>query len=331
MSEVIQNCIQYCTSQTARLALPEGDDPRVQAAALELLEKKIATPVLLGDASKITTTAASAEHDLSQIQIIDTNQSAPENQVRSLIGKKRKITEQTVTEFIQQPVYRSVAMLHTGEVDAMVAGAVLPTAEVLSASFAVGPKPGIETLSSFFIMGLQNPAEDVSRSLLFADCALNIAPTEEQLAEIAITSAESARKLLNTEPRVAMLSFSTHGSARHTSVSKVASAVQIVRERAPHIYIEGELQADTALIKRVANTKLEDPGEVAGQANVLIFPDLNSGNIAYKLVQYCGGAQAIGPILQGFSKPVCDLSRGASVEDIVSAAAVTLTLADEPN
>ena len=128
---------------------------------------------------------------------------------------------------------------HTGEVDAMVAGAVLPTAEVLSTSFAVGPKPGIETLSSFFIMGLQNPAEDVSRSLLFADCALNIAPTEEQLAEIAITSAESARKLLNTEPRVAMLSFSTHGSARHTSVSKVASAVQIVRERAPHIYIEG--------------------------------------------------------------------------------------------
>ena len=155
---------------------------------------------------------------------------------------------------------------------------------------------------------------------------INIEPDAEQLAEIAITSAHSARRLFGSEPRVAMLSFSTHGSASHHSVTKVAEAVSIVREKAPEIYIEGELQVDTALSPRVAETKLKDRGEVAGRANVLIFPDLNAGNIAYKLVQYCGGALATGPVLQGFAKPICDLSRGATVDDIVAAAAVTISL-----
>ena len=326
MSDVIENCTRYCKNRDNRLALPEGEDARIQAAAIEIQQKGIATPILIGNAKSIAKIAETEKNDLSNIEIIDTQAEIPSHLRDVLIGKKRKITKESVDEFIQLPVYRSVAMLHSGEADAMVAGAVLPTAKVLEASFAVGPKPGIETLSSFFVMDLQTPADGVSETLLFADCALNIAPTEEQLAEIAITSAQSARKLMNIEPRVAMLSFSTHGSARHASVSKVAAAVDIVRERAPDIHVEGELQVDSALSHRVASTKLTNTGEVAGRANVLIFPDLNAGNIAYKLVQYCGGAKATGPILQGFAKPVCDLSRGASVEDIVSAAAVTLTL-----
>ena len=328
MNEVINNCIRQCNSKNSRLALPEGEDPRIQAAALQIKAQNIASPVLLGDAATIASVAKTENHDLSAIDIVDTSELAPEHLSQVLLGKKRKITADNVADFIQHPIYRTVAMLHNDEIDAMVAGAVLPTAKVLEASFAVGPKPDIKTLSSFFIMALNNQSAEVADTLLFADCAINIAPTEEQLAEIAITSADSATKLMNVEPRVAMLSFSTHGSARHTSVSKVAAAVEIVRQRAPHIKIEGEVQVDTALSARVANTKLANPGEVAGRANVLIFPDLNAGNIAYKLVQYCGGAKATGPILQGFAKPVCDLSRGASVEDIVSAAAVTITLGD---
>jgi len=328
MNDVINNCIQQCNSKNSRLALPEGEDPRIQAAAIQIKAQNIASPVLLGDAAKIASVAKAENYDLSGIDVVETSDPAPEYLNQILVGKKRKITTDNVSEFTQLPIYRSIAMLHNGEIDAMVAGAVLPTAQVLEASFAVGPKPDIKTLSSFFIMALENHSEDVANTLLFADCAINIAPTEEQLAEIAITSADSAAKLLNVEPRVAMLSFSTHGSASHASVSKVAAAVDIVRQRAPHIKIEGEVQADTALSARVANTKLARPGDVAGRANVLIFPDLNAGNIAYKLVQYCGGAKATGPILQGFAKPVCDLSRGASVEDIVSAAAVTITLGD---
>ena len=326
MNDVINNCILQCKSKNSRLALPEGEDPRIQAAAVQIKELNIASPVLFGDSSTIASVARAQSNDLSGIDIIDTKDPSSEELNQYLVGKRRKITTDNVGEFMQLPIYRSIAMLHRGEIDAMVAGAVLPTAKVLEASFAVGPKPDIETLSSFFIMALGNQEEDITDTLLFADCAINIDPTEEQLAEIAITSAESAAKLMNVTPRVAMLSFSTHGSACHASVSKVAAAVDIVRQRAPHIKIEGEVQVDTALSARVANTKLASTGDVAGRANVLIFPDLNAGNIAYKLVQYCGGAKATGPILQGFAKPVCDLSRGASVEDIISAAAVTITL-----
>lgn len=329
MNDVIRNCIEKCKTKNSRLALPEGEDPRIQAAAILIQEQNIATPVLIGNADQIAATARAESNDLSKIAIIDSSQPIPEHLQEILVGKKKKITADNVAEFMQQPVYQSVAMLHSGDIDAMVAGAVLPTAKVLEASFAVGPQPNIKTLSSFFIMALENQAQGVADTVLFADCAINIAPTEEQLAEIAITSAKSAAKLMNAEPRVAMLSFSTHGSARHASVSKVAAAVEIVRAREPEIKIEGEIQVDAALSERVANTKLANPGDVAGNANVLIFPDLNAGNIAYKLVQYCGGAQATGPILQGFAKPVCDLSRGASIDDIVSAAAVTITLGDD--
>lgn len=321
MTDLLSQCINKARNASKRLVLPEGEDARVQAAALEILQKSIAVPVLLGDEKKIR-----ANRLLENIEILDSNAVPTTAMENALIGKRRKITSESVREYLELPAYRGAALLNNAEVDAMVAGAVLPTAKVIEAAFAVGPKPGIKTLSSFFLMSLQNPMEQIDSNLIFADCAINIEPDAEQLAEIAITSADSARKLLGTEPRVAMLSFSTHGSASHHSIDKVSEAVKIVRSKAPEIFIEGELQVDTALSMRVAETKLKETGEVAGRANVLIFPDLNAGNIAYKLVQYCGGALATGPVLQGFAKPICDLSRGATVEDIVAAAAVTISL-----
>lgn len=323
MNDVILNCINKLKGSGQKLVLPEGEDPRIQQAAVNLRELDIAQAILLGDQKSIL---EHATVDLSGIEIINPADATDPALANALVGKKRKITTDNVNEYLTTPAYHGVAMLNTGLVHAMVAGAVLPTSRVIEAAFAVGPRPGVKTLSSFFLMSLSSPLEEVSRSLMFADCAINIDPDEEQLAEIAITSAHSANKLLNDTPRIAMLSFSTHGSARHTSVTKVARAVEIVREKAPDIKIDGELQVDTALSTRVAETKLKDLGEVAGRANVLIFPDLNAGNIAYKLVQYCGGAQATGPVLQGFARPVCDLSRGATVDDIVSAAAVTMAL-----
>jgi phosphate acetyltransferase len=169
--------------------------------------------------------------------------------------------------------------------------------------------------------------DEINRPFIFADCAVNIAPTPEQLADIALASQASAAKLLDSQPRVALLSFSSQGSAAHESVDQVTEALRIVRERMPDAEIDGEFQADTALIASVAAKKLKQPSRVAGQANVLIFPDLNAGNIAYKLTQYLAGAQAIGPFLQGFARPISDLSRGASVEDIIATTVVVLAMA----
>ena len=228
---------------------------------------------------------------------------------------------------VRKPLIHGGMMVTCGDADAMVAGVSTATANVIQAgAVTIGLAPGLHTVSSFFLMVFPSFQGQEYVPMIFADCAVNVAPTAEQLADIAVASHLSATKLLTDRPRVAMLSFSSHGSAVHERVDVVKSALDMARQRNPNMLIDGELQLDAAIIPAVAARKTKLPSSVAGQANVLIFPDLNAGNIAYKLAQYLAGAQAIGPFLQGFARPISDLSRGASADDIVATVAVVLAM-----
>jgi len=309
--------------QGLRVVLPEGDDPRILAGARQLVDQELAVPVVIGAPEAVAALAERNGIAMSGIEIVKpeaSNRLATYGAV--IAGRRAKMTEKMAIKLAAKPVYFAGAMLASADVQAMVAGVSMPTKRVIEAGLmTVGAREGVATTSSYFLMNMPDGA-----TYIFADCALNIEPSPAELADIAIASAHSRRSILGDEPRVAMLSFSTKGSGVHERVDKVRAALEIAQTKAPDLAIDGEFQADAALVASVAEKKGAD-GPVAGQANVLVFPDLDSGNISYKLVQRLAGAQAIGPFLQGFAKPICDLSRGATVDDIVLASAISLAAA----
>ena len=310
-----------------RIVLPEGDEPRTLEAANIILEQGLAKLTLIGDPDTIRKMAAEKGYQhVDKAKIFDPQRDPKMAEYANLLFELRKakgLTEEEAKKKAQDPLYLGCLMIKAGDADGELAGARGTTADTIRPAFQIlKTKPGCKIVSGAFLMF--TPAKHLGEDgfLLFADCAVNPNPNAEELAQIAVSTAETARTIAGIEPRVAMLSFSTKGSAKHENVDKVTAALAIAKELAPDLEIDGELQADAALIPSVGEKKA--PGsKVAGHANVLVFPDLQAGNIGYKLVERFSGADAVGPILQGIAAPVNDLSRGCKVQDIVQMVVIT--------
>ena len=309
-----------------KIVLPEGDEERTLIAAQKIQEEKLAYVILVGDEEKITEKAKGLNVNLEGIEIIDPNKSDKlEKYVNEFfeLRKSKGMTIEKADKIVRDPLYFGTMMVKLDDADGMVSGAVHTTGDLLRPGLQIiKTAPGVSVVSSFFIMMVPGSKYGEDGMLLFSDCAVNPNPNYEQLAAIAIATADTAKKLCKIDPKVAMLSFSTMGSADHEMVDKVRKATELAKELRPDLDIDGELQLDAAIVDKVAAQKAPN-SKVAGKANVLIFPDLQSGNIGYKLVQRFANAEAIGPMCQGFAKPINDLSRGCSSEDIVNVVALT--------
>lgn len=308
------------------IVMPEGEEPRTLLACEQIKKNSLAELILVGNKENILKKAKEIGADIQGIEIRDPEEPSKIGFYANHLYELRKNKGMTIEKAeatIKDPMYYGTMLVKLGEADGMVSGAIHTTGDLLRPGLQIiKTAPGVSVVSSFFIMLVPNCEYGDEGMLVFSDCAVNPNPNAEELASIAIATAETARNLCGMEPKVAMLSFSTLGSADHELVEKVRKATAIAKEKRPDLLIDGEMQLDAAIVSKVAKQKA--PGSlVAGNANVLIFPDLQSGNIGYKLVQRFANAEAIGPVCQGFAKPINDLSRGCSVEDIINVVAVT--------
>lgn len=321
--------------QNMRIVLPEGYEERTIKAADIAIREGLAKIILIGDPAEIKSHAEKLDlKDISRAEIVNPKSHPKKDHYINMMVELRKskgMTKEEASTLIEDPLYLGVLMIKNGDADGEVSGADHSTGDVLRPAFQyVKTAPGISVVSGAFIMILKDKNFGENGVIIFADGAVHPNPDEKELAEIAVATAHTARAIAGFEPRIAMLSFSTKGSAKNEIVDKVVNATRLAKEMAPSLQIDGELQADAALIEAIGRSKA--PGSsIAGKANVLIFPDLNSGNIAYKLVQRLAHAEAIGPILQGMAAPINDLSRGCSVDDIVSMIAITSNQASGKN
>lgn len=317
MSDFLERMKKAAKSSKKTIVLPEGEDPRTIEAAKKIVAEGLANLIILGDPSRI---------DVPGVTVIDPRNAEKHDEYAAAFAELRKKKGVTLPEAMEQmndATYFGTMMVKMGDADGLVSGACHSTANTLRPALQIlKTAPGTKLVSAFFIMCTDKAEYGEDGTLLFADCGLNIDPTADELSEIAIASAGSWEKYMGTQPKVAMLSFSTMGSAKGEVPTKVQEATELAHEKAPELSVDGDLQLDAALVPSVA--ALKAPGStVAGKANVLVFPDLEAGNIGYKLVQRFAGAQAYGPILQGIAKPVNDLSRGCSADDIVGVVAIT--------
>ena len=328
----IESIKQRAKQNIKTIILPEAEDKRVLEAASKVIAQGFAKVILIGDKEQIEKDSKENNIDLSGIEIIDIKKSTQKQEYAQKLFELRQakgMTEEEASKLIEEPIYFGMMMLKNGEADGLVSGAAHSTSNTLRPALQIlKTAPNTKLVSAFFVMCVPNCEYGEHGTFIYGDSGLNQNPNADELSEIAISSAKSFKSLVGAEPKVAMLSYSTYGSAKSELTEKVIEATKLVKEKAPDLLVDGELQVDAAIIPEVSKSKA--PGSpIEGNANVLIFPDLNAGNIGYKLTQRLAKAEAYGPLCQGISKPVNDLSRGCSADDIVGVVAITAVQAQQ--